>query len=210
MVVLQVALPQNLFMNNGDSIHIQKKFEALKNTDSKTILICFSILLFRALDLFTTHLATSIDFSKQEQNFLVKKFNFSKIEFFISESIFAIFIVLLYLLSKKKNISFLRANSLAGFYNINFNISNFISSFKKLIFIFFSIIPQLYITTSCILAINNFTVYLYHKNNSHTVKYYRLLDEYHIIDFILFVFPIILLCYFMHLKIKSHYKVLHK
>ena len=203
-----VVLLQNQFMSDDNLVFNQKKLEALKNTKLKTTLICFSILFFRALDLYTTHLATSIDFSKQEQNFLVKKFNFSKTEFFISESIFALLLVFLYLISKKKNISFLKANSLVAFYNINFYMSNFIDSLKKLILIFFSIIPQLYITTSCILILNNFAVYLYHRDYGFVVKYYKLLDNHHIVDFILFQFPIILLCWFMHLKIKSHYNLL--
>ena len=210
MGVPPAVLPQNQFMSDDNSMLTQKKVETLKNTNLKTIIICFSILFFRALDLYTTHLATSIDFSKQEQNFLVKEFNFSETEFYISESIFAVFLVFLYLLSKKKKMSFLRANSLLAFYNINFNTSRLISSLKKLILIFFSVIPQLYITTGCILATNNFAVYLYHQDNSYAVKYYKLLDDYHIIDFILFLFPIILLCCFMHLKIKSHYNLLPK
>lgn len=197
-------------MNDHNVIFIRKEIGALKNLDLRTIIICFSILFFRALDLYTTHLATAIDFSKQEQNFLVRNFNFSKAEFFISESIFAVFLVFLYLLSKKKTLSFLMTNNLMAFYTANFKISNLISAIKKLIFIFFSIIPELYITTSCILAINNFAVYLYHQDNGFVVKYYKLLDDYHIIDFILFQFPIILLCWFMHLKIKSHYNLLSR
>lgn len=124
----------------------------------KIILTWFSILFFRGLDLYTTHLATSVDFSKQKQNFLVKNLNFPETEFFISESVFVLFLVLFYLLSKKKKMSFLRVNSLVACYNSDFNTSNLISSLKKLTLIFFSIIPQLYITTSCILAINNFAV----------------------------------------------------
>ena len=208
VVLWQVAVHPNRYMKKVNTLPSQKKLETLKKSAFKTAILCFSILFFRALDLYTTHLATTIDFNNQEQNFLVRNFNFTKTEFFISESIFAIFLVFLYLISKKKNISFLMADSLIAFYKANFNISNFISALKKLIIIFFSIIPELYITTSCILAVNNFAVFLYHRNNNFVVKYYKLLDDYHTIDFILFQFPIILLCLLMHLKIKLHYNVL--
>lgn len=172
----------------------------------KTILISKIVLIFRFLDLYTTHLATSIDFANQEQNFLVKTLKFNKFSYFVAEVFFAFLLVYFYI-TAKRNLPYSKATTFAKFYYLNFSFKkNKFNSFGKLFNIYSLIIPKLYITTSIILAINNYTVFLYNKNCNLAIELYDCLHENFIIDFCLFIFPVILFFYLMSIKIYSIYR----
>lgn len=170
----------------------------------KTYFICFLLLFFRGIDLYTTHIATTTNFKLQEQNIFVKKFGFDKQTFFVSELIFAVILVLLYLYSKKKIILYKQASTFSEFTHINFR--KLLDSLKKFLFIFFEIIPILYITNSIVLSLNNYLVYLYHENNKSAIELYKFLDKNNVISFIIYKNPVILLLVFMSIKIYSKYK----
>ncbi|PIB33165.1 hypothetical protein BFP78_02585 [Gaetbulibacter sp. 5U11] len=170
----------------------------------KTYFICFLILFFRGLDLYTTHIATTVNFKLQELNILVQKFGFDKQSFFISECIFAIILVLLYLLSQRKIIHYRKAKTFSEFNYINFRTT--FNSLKKLLFLFFEIIPVLYITNSIILSLNNYLVYLYHENYKKAIDLYTFLDKNGVLDFFIYKNPIILLIFFMGIQIHSKFK----
>jgi hypothetical protein len=112
----------------------------------KTIFISKTVLVFRFLDLYTTHLATSIDFANQEQNFLVKTLKFNKFSYFVTEVFFA-FLLAYFYIKAKRNLPYSKATTFAKFYYLNFSFKmNKFNSFGKLFNIYSLIIPKLYIT----------------------------------------------------------------
>ena len=172
------------------------------------------ILLFRLLDLFTTDIATVVDFSKQEQNFLVKDFGLSKSTFFISEIIFAFILIIIYLKSVKYTYIFkIKSHSFSNylyfffFQEKEFNLLKVFSlfSFKRTFLLYGMIIPKLYITTSLIFSLNNYWVYLFHKDIKNAVTLYMFFDKAYIIDFIIFYLPLIIFLIFMFQKLKIEY-----
>ncbi|PIY09921.1 MAG: hypothetical protein COZ17_11510 [Flavobacteriaceae bacterium CG_4_10_14_3_um_filter_33_47] len=182
----------------------------------KRIFNSILILVFRLLDLYTTHIATPIDFANQEQNFLVKDLGLSKTAFFVEEVIFAFLLIAIYLLSIKKNEIFrIKANTFSSYLKTFFfnkkEKNKFIKYFgfyslKKTFYLYGTIIPQLYITTSIILALNNYWVYLLVNGIKTAATSYRYLNKIYVIDFIIFDLPVILLFVFMYHKLKVEYR----
>jgi hypothetical protein len=174
------------------------------------------ILVFRLLDLYTTHIATPNDFANQEQNFLVKDLGLSKTAFFIEEVIFAFFLIAMYVISIKKNEIFkIKANTFSSYSKMFFfnkkeknKFVKYLCSFslKRAFYLYGTIIPQIYITTSIILALNNYWVYLLIKGIKPAVSSYRCFDKMYGIDFIIFYLPIILFLAFMYHKLKKEYR----
>ena len=174
------------------------------------------IFVFRLLDLYTTHIATPNAFANQEQNFLVKNIGLSKIAFFIEEVIFAFLLIVMYLISIRKNDVFkIKANTFSSYLKMFFfnkkdnkNVLKYLCSFsfKKAFYLYGTIIPQLYIATSIILALNNYWVYLLIKGIKPAVSSYRFFDKMYGIDFIIFNLPVILFFAFMYHKLKKEYR----
>jgi hypothetical protein len=174
------------------------------------------ILIFRSLDLYTTHIATPNDFANQEQNFLVKDFGLSKTPYFASEMVFAFVLITIYLVSIEKTEIFkIKTDSFFSYLRMFFFnkkektkwfkcLCSF--SLKKTFYLYGTIIPKLYIATSIILALNNYWVYLFVKGVKPVVSSYRYFDKIYVIDFIIFYLPIIIFFVFMHYKLKTEYK----
>lgn len=180
----------------------------------KSYILCILIVLSRLLDLYTTHIATQEDFGIREQNFLVKVCGFSKNTFFISEVLFALLLAIIYLKAVKRTEYFrVKSNSFNSylervFFKKNFNnrfYLNWSFSFKNVFYLFGLIIPELYITTSIILSINNYWVYLFYTNNERAIELYKIFDRIHLIDFFIFYFPILLLVLYAYIRLRKFY-----
>lgn len=179
-----------------------------------TAVTCSLIFLFRMLDLFTTYLS-NVDFSRQEQNVLVKLFNLNMYNFFIMEIILAFLLTFCYAYSTKKiqefNIKsddFISYNKLyffkkskIGFFDWLFNFS-----IKRSLVLFGTIIPVFIITTSVLYSLNNIWVYLFVTANKVAIKYYLLFNDFYFFDILIFVFPFSFLIYLLYGKLLEKYK----
>ncbi len=174
------------------------------------------VFVFRLLDLYTTHIATPFNFKNQEQNFLVKDFRLSKTAFFVEETIFAFFLIGIYLVSTKKSRVFkIKSDTFLDYLKTFFfnkieknNVFKYFCSFslKRTFYLYGTIIPKLYITISMILSLNNYWVYFFVKGIEPAKSSYRYFDRIYVVDFMIFYLPIVLFFVFIYQKLKKEYR----
>lgn len=180
----------------------------------KNVLICVLIFAFRILDLYTTQLGIK-NFQEDEQNLIVKITEMNMKTFFVLEVIFALLFVACYLLYlKNKNLFLIKSFNLKQYINLYFfnkttsKIKDWLIYFnyKKVLVLFGSCIPFYVITTSILFSLNNYWVGLYNKNNQIAIKYYLMFNDYYFFDFIIFVFPVLLLLFLLVRKMYVEFK----
>lgn len=187
----------------------------LYNMTRKKILLNSTLLfLFRCLDLISTKFAC-VDFKNQEQNVMVKVFGLDMFSFFVYEILFAFFLIYIYVIStKKQNVFVIEASTFPKYLKAFFYPKGCITlfdflfafSYKNIFYLFGNIIPKLYITTSTILVLNNFWVYLFVKGVQPAIDLYMKFEKMHLIDFIIFDIPALIFVSFMIHRLFSEYK----
>ncbi|MRX69591.1 hypothetical protein SAMN06265349_102194 [Flavobacterium resistens] len=186
--------------------------------NAKTILICILIFISRVVDLYTTLLAAQFsmkNFHNEEQNLIVKITSMSMKTFFIMEIILAGLVIGCYLLYlKNRNLFAIKAFNLKQYINMYFfnktttEIKDWLTyvNLKKTLVLFGSCVPIYIVTTSILFSLNNYWVSLYKENNQTAIKYYLSLNKYYFFDFIIFVFPIILIMLLLIHKLYNEFE----
>lgn len=179
-------------------------------------IIFFIIICFRIIDLYTTKLAAVIDFSKQEQNLLVKIFNLDMKSFFILELILAIILGAIYLYyENNKDLFKLNKTNFTSYIKYYFFRKDYVTwsdwlikfNGKSILVLFGSIIPIFLITTSILYSLNNYWVHLNNKGNFNAIKYYVKFSKFYFFDILIFVVPPLFLFFLLYKKLKNQYLI---